>query len=214
MCSRWQIGMLLGFKIWLLAFFAKTSPRPSLARCATCVSTRVRSRSVLEKVASRSEETFYDDVLLVDEHGLFPWPDFHPDARAAPASLPARKTLRRLEEKQREINAKNEQMREELQNGQGGTTCDAASTVSDFSGRRTSPNSSALRFSHRYQPESEVSGDFLLRGTALRRNGGCPHLRRNGSWCAFRACHYDASRHGRSMSVGCLSILGGSSRAQ
>jgi hypothetical protein len=65
---------------------------------------------------------------------------------------------------------------------------------------------SALRFTHRYQPASEVSGGLLLRRAALGRNGRCVHLRCNGSWGALRACHFNASGDGRN-------ILGGGRRS-
>ena len=70
MCSRWQIGMLLGSR-YGFSLFSRKPIRDHLLPDALRVSVEGPIASVLEKVASRSEETFHDDVLLVDEQGSF-----------------------------------------------------------------------------------------------------------------------------------------------
>jgi hypothetical protein len=91
--------------------------------------------SVLEQVAFRSEEGFYDDVLLVDEQGSFLGMIFTRTLVQLQHRL-LRENIERLEDKQREINAKNEQMHEELRMARG-TACDVASTIPNFSGGRS-----------------------------------------------------------------------------
>jgi hypothetical protein len=71
MCSRWQIGMLLGSR-YGFSLFSRKPVRDHLLPDALRVSAQSPIASVLEKVASRSEETFYDDLVLVDE-AVFPW---------------------------------------------------------------------------------------------------------------------------------------------
>jgi hypothetical protein len=70
MCSRWQIGMLLGSR-YGFSLFSRKPVRDHLLPDALRVSAQSPIASVLEKVASRSEETFYDDLVLVDEQRSF-----------------------------------------------------------------------------------------------------------------------------------------------
>jgi serine phosphatase RsbU (regulator of sigma subunit) len=65
-----------------------------------------------------------------------------------------------LEEKQREINAKNEQMHEELRMAREVQLAMLPQRYPTFPAD-VSAEFSALRFTHRYQPASEVSGDFF-----------------------------------------------------
>lgn len=62
--------------------------------------------SVLEQVASRSDEAFYDDVLLVDEQGSFLGMVFTRTLEQLQHRF-LRESIERFKEKQREINAKN-----------------------------------------------------------------------------------------------------------
>jgi hypothetical protein len=57
MCSRWQIGMLLGSR-YGFSLFSRKPVRDHLLPDALRVSAQSPIASVLEKVASRSEETF------------------------------------------------------------------------------------------------------------------------------------------------------------
>ncbi|HEY5769660.1 MAG TPA: PP2C family protein-serine/threonine phosphatase, partial [Terrimicrobium sp.] len=65
-----------------------------------------------------------------------------------------------MEETQREINSKNQEMREELRMAREVQLAMLPQRYPTFpAGVRA--EASALRFSHRYQPTSEVSGDFF-----------------------------------------------------
>jgi hypothetical protein len=89
MCSRWQIGMLLGSR-YGFSLYSQKPIRDHLLPQALRVSVQSPIASVLEQVASRSDEAFYDDVAACGRAGLIPWNGLHPDARAAPASVFAR----------------------------------------------------------------------------------------------------------------------------
>ena len=71
-----------------------------------------------------------------------------------------RENIERLEEKQREINSKNEQMHEELRMAREVQLAMLPQRYPTFPADAPD-ESSALRFSHRYHPASEVSGDFF-----------------------------------------------------
>lgn len=120
---------------------------------------RVRSPRVLEQVAFRSEEGFYDDVLLVDEQGSFLGMIFTRTLVQLQHRF-LRENIERLEDKQREINAKNEQMHEELRMAREVQLAMLPQRYPTFPAD-VPAEASALRFSHRYYPASEVSGDFF-----------------------------------------------------
>jgi phosphoserine phosphatase RsbU/P len=71
-----------------------------------------------------------------------------------------RENIERLEEKQREIKAKNEQMHEELRMAREVQLAMLPQRYPIFPAD-VPAEASALRFSHRYYPASEVSGDFF-----------------------------------------------------
>jgi sigma-B regulation protein RsbU (phosphoserine phosphatase) len=158
MCSRWQIGMLLGSR-YGFSLFSRKPVRDHLLSDALRVSAQSPIASVLERVASRSEETFYDDLLLVDEQGSFLGLIFTRTLVQLQHRF-LRENIERLEEKQREINAKNAEMHEELLMAREVQLAMLPQKYPTFPADvRT--EASALRFSHRYQPASEVSGDFF-----------------------------------------------------
>jgi phosphoserine phosphatase RsbU/P len=157
-CSRWQIGMLLGSR-YGFSLFARRPVRDHLLPNALRVSAQSPIASVLEKVSSRSEETFHDDVLLVDEQGSFLGLIFTRTLVQLQHRF-LRENLGALEEKQREINAKNQEMREELRMAKEVQLAMLPQQYPTFPAD-VRAEASALRFSHRYQPASEVSGDFF-----------------------------------------------------
>ncbi len=158
MCSRWQIGMLLGSR-YGFALFSRKPIRDHLLPDALRVSVEGPIASVLEKIASRSEETFHDDVLLVDEQDSFLGLIFTRTLVQLQHRF-LRENVRCLEETQREINSKNQEMREELRMAREVQLAMLPQRYPTFpAGVRA--EASALRFSHRYQPASDVSGDFF-----------------------------------------------------
>ena len=165
MCSRWQIGMLLGSR-YGFALFSRKPIRDHLLPDALRVSVEGPIASVLEKIASRSEETFHDDVLLVDEQDSFLGLIFTRTLVQLQHRF-LRENVRCLEETQREINSKNQEMREELRMAREVQLAMLPQRYPTFpAGVRA--EASALRFSHGYQPASEVSGDFFTVVQALR----------------------------------------------
>ena len=112
MCSRWQIGMLLGSR-YGFSLFSRKPVRDHLLPDALVVSIQSPIAEGLEEAASRSEEAFYDDVLLVNEQDSFLGMIFTRTLMQLQHRF-LRENIERLEEKQREINSKNEQMHEEL----------------------------------------------------------------------------------------------------
>jgi phosphoserine phosphatase RsbU/P len=158
MCSRWQIGMLLGSRYGFSLFSRKPISEHLLGEML-CMSEEIPIAAVLEKVAGRSEETFYDDVLVVDEEGSFLGMIFTRTlVRLQHRFL--RENIERLQEKQREINAKNEQMQEELRMAREVQLAMLPQEYPIFPAD-VSSEFNTLRFSHRYQPAGEVSGDFF-----------------------------------------------------
>ena len=158
MCSRWQIGMLLGSRYGFSLFSRKPISEHLLGEML-CVSEGTPITAVLEKVAGRSEETFYDDVLVVDEEGSFLGMIFTRTLVQLQHRF-LRENIERLQEKQREINAKNEQMQEELRMAREIQLAMLPQQYPTFPADASS-EFNTLRFSHRYQPAGEVSGDFF-----------------------------------------------------
>jgi hypothetical protein len=103
-----EIGMLLGSR-YGFSLFSRKPVREHLLPCSLNVHAESPLASILEQVASRSEEAFYDDALLVDEQGSFLRIIFTRTLVQFQHRF-LRPNIERLEEKQREINAKNVQM--------------------------------------------------------------------------------------------------------
>jgi phosphoserine phosphatase RsbU/P len=150
--------------------------------------------SVLEQVAFRSEEGFYDDVLLVDEQGSFLGMIFTRTLVQLQHRL-LRENIERLEDEQREINVKNEQMHEELRMAREVQLAMLPQRYPTFPAD-VPAEASALRFSHRYYPASEVSGDFFSVVPLSNETAGVFICDVMGSWCALRTCHRNAARDG------------------
>ena len=165
MCSRWQIGMLLGSRHGF-PLFSRKPVRDHLLPDALVVSAQSPIASVLEQVAFRSEEGFYDDVLLVDKQGSFLGMIFTRTLVQLQHRF-LRENIERLEDKQREINAKNEQMHEELRMAREVQLAMLPQRYPTFPAG-VPDEASTLRFSHRYYPASEVSGDFFSVVAALQ----------------------------------------------
>jgi sigma-B regulation protein RsbU (phosphoserine phosphatase) len=158
MCSRSQIGMLLGAR-YGFSLFSRREVREHLVPDALIVSVQSPITSIFDQVASRREEAFYDDVLLVDDAGSFLGMIFTRTLVQLQHRL-LRDNIVSLREKQREIWTKNEQMREDLRMAREVQFAMLPQRYPTFPANALA-EASTLRFSHRYQPVGDVSGDFF-----------------------------------------------------
>jgi serine phosphatase RsbU (regulator of sigma subunit)/CBS domain-containing protein len=158
MCSRREVGMLLGARFGF-ALFAQKPIREHLSPETTRVAVRSPLPEVLAQVSSRSAEAFYDDVLLVEDGerfvGLIP---AHALVRVQHRLLAD--NIRQLEEKQREISAKNEQIETDLRMARQLQQALVTSQVPAFPPEATG-EACRLRFHHRYLPCGTVGGDLF-----------------------------------------------------
>lgn len=69
-CSREEVGILLGLR-YGRALFARKKVCKQLTRQSTQVTVGDRVTSVLDHALSRSEEYYFDDVILVDRSGRY-----------------------------------------------------------------------------------------------------------------------------------------------
>jgi serine phosphatase RsbU (regulator of sigma subunit) len=113
----------------------------------------------LRAVFARPDKNFYDDVLLVDESGGFlGFIGTETLFKVQNALLLA--NIRELEERDRVIRRKNEQMETDLRMATELQQALMPNTYPSF--RAASSNEpSQLRFYHRYLPASMMGGDFF-----------------------------------------------------
>jgi sigma-B regulation protein RsbU (phosphoserine phosphatase) len=158
MCSRQETVALLGgrygFSLW-----ARKPIAQHLCKQETRIKVAMPIGDVLRAVFARPDENFYDDVLLVDENGGFlGFIATETLFKVQNALLVT--NIRELEERDREIRQKNEQMETDLRMA---TELQQALMPSVYP---TFPASAAqgamrLRFYHRYLPASMMGGDFF-----------------------------------------------------
>jgi serine phosphatase RsbU (regulator of sigma subunit) len=159
LCSRHQISELLGgrygFSLW-----ARKPIGQHLSPNEIRVLVRTPIGDVLKKVFARGEETFYDDVLLVDEDqsflGLITTQTLFKVQNAL-----LRTNIRDLVEKEREIQAKNEQTQMDLRMAMELQQALMPVTYPLFPAG-ASVETARLRFSHVYLPASLIGGDFFF----------------------------------------------------
>jgi sigma-B regulation protein RsbU (phosphoserine phosphatase) len=158
MCSRQETAALLGgrygFSLW-----ARKPIAEHICKQETRIDVAMPIGDVLRAVFARPDENFYDDVLLVDEKGGF-------------VGFIATETLfklqnallltniRELEERDRVIRRKNEQMETDLRMATELQQALMPNVYPSFPGS-SSHASTALRFYHRYLPASMMGGDFF-----------------------------------------------------
>lgn len=158
LCSRQETAALLGgrygFSLW-----ARKPIAEHLCKQETRIDVTMPIGDVLRAVFARPDENFYDDVLLVDERGGF-------------LGFVATETLfkvqnallltniRELEERDRVIRHKNEQMETDLRMATELQQALMPNVYPSFPGS-SSHGSTALRFYHRYLPASMMGGDFF-----------------------------------------------------
>ncbi len=159
LCSRHQISELLGgrygFSLWARKPIGQhLSPNEIRVLVTTPIG------DVLKKVFARGEEAFYDDVLLVDEDqsflGLITTQTLFKVQNAL-----LRTNIRDLIEKEREIQAKNEQTQMDLRMAMELQQALMPVMYPVFPANATL-ETARLRFSHVYLPASLIGGDFFF----------------------------------------------------
>jgi serine phosphatase RsbU (regulator of sigma subunit) len=158
MCSRQETAALLGgrygFSLW-----ARKPIAQHLCKQETRIKVAMPIGDVLRAVFARPDENFYDDVLLVDENGGF-LGFIGTETLFKVQNALLLTNIRELEERDREIRRKNEQMETDLR---------MATELQQALMPRAYPNFAAeagekettLHFCHRYAPTSMMGGDFF-----------------------------------------------------
>src|SRR6516164_9944681 len=158
MCSRQEIAALLGgrygFSLW-----ARKPIGNHLCKEETRIKVATPIGDVLHTVFARPDENFYDDVLLVNENGGF-LGFIGTETLFKVQNTLLLTNIRELEERDREIRQKNEQMETDLR---------MATELQHALMPSTYPNIPAdagagetkLRFCHRYLPATLMGGDFF-----------------------------------------------------
>src|SRR5215831_443948 len=158
MCSRQEIAALLGgrygFSLW-----ARKPIRGHLCKQETRIKVATPIGDVLRTVFARPDENFYDDVLLVDESdGFLGFIGTETLFKVQNALLLT--NIRELEERDREIRQKNEQMETDLRMATELQQALMPSTYPTFPANAAS-GATNLRFCHRYLTATQMGGDFF-----------------------------------------------------
>jgi sigma-B regulation protein RsbU (phosphoserine phosphatase) len=158
MCSRQETSVLLGgcygFSLW-----ARKPIGQHLCKQETRIKVAMPIGDVLRAVFSRPDENFYDDVLLVDENGGF-LGFIATETLFKVQNALLLTNIRELEERDREIRQKNEQMETDLRMA---TELQQALMPSTNPAIPADPGKVATRlhFCHRYLPATLMGGDFF-----------------------------------------------------
>jgi len=158
MCSRQEIAALLGgrygFSLW-----ARKPIHNHLCKEETRIKVATPIADVLRTVFARPDENFYDDVLLVDENGGF-LGFIGTETLFKVQNALLLTNIRELEERDREIRQKNEQMETDLRMA---TELQQALMPNTYPSIPADAGTSAtkLRFCHRYLPATLMGGDFF-----------------------------------------------------
>ena len=158
MCSRQEIAALLGgrygFSLW-----ARKPIRDHLCKQETRIKVGTPIGDVLRTVFARPDENFYDDVLLVDENGGFiGFIGTETLFKVQNALLVT--NIRELEERDREIRQKNEQMETDLRMATELQQALMPTAYTSFPADAVA-GATRLRFCHRYLPATLMGGDFF-----------------------------------------------------
>jgi sigma-B regulation protein RsbU (phosphoserine phosphatase) len=157
MCSRQETAGLLGgrygFSLW-----ARKPIGQHLCKQETRIEVTMPIGDVLRAVFARPDENFYDDVLLVDESsGFLGFIATETLFKVQNALLLT--NIRELEERDRVIRHKNEQMETDLRMATELQQALMPNAYPSFPSE--SKGVTALRFYHRYLPASMMGGDFF-----------------------------------------------------
>ena len=158
LCSRHQVSELLGgrygFSLW-----ARKPIGEHLSPNEIRVSVTTPIANVLKKVFARSDDSFYDDVLLVDTNEAFLGLITTQTLFEVQNAL-LRTNIRDLIEKEREIQAKNEQTQMDLRMAMELQQALMSVTYPLFPPNAT-VKTTEISFSHLYLPASLIGGDFF-----------------------------------------------------
>jgi phosphoserine phosphatase RsbU/P len=158
MCSRQETAALLGgrygFSLW-----ARKPIAEHLCKQETRIDVTMPIGDVLRAVFARPDENFYDDVLLVDERGGF-LGFIATETLFKVQNALLLTNIRELEERDRVIRRKNEQMETDLRMATELQQALMPNVYPSFPGS-SSQGPTRLRFYHRYLPASMLGGDFF-----------------------------------------------------
>ena len=158
MCSRQETAALLGgrygFSLW-----ARKPIAEHLCKQETRIDVAMPIGDALRAVFARPDENFYDDVLLVDERGGFVG-FIATETLFKVQNALLLTNIRELEERDRVIRHKNEQMETDLRMATELQQALMPNVYPSFPGS-SSQGPTRLRFYHRYLPASMMGGDFF-----------------------------------------------------
>src|SRR5215472_3876929 len=158
MCSRQETAALLGgrygFSLW-----ARKPIAGHLCKQETRIKVATPIGDVLRTVFARPDENFYDDVLLVDENGGF-LGFIGTETLFKVQNALLLTNIRELEERDREIRHKNEQMETDLRMATELQQALMPNTYPTFPANAVA-GATRLRLSHRYLPATLMGGDFF-----------------------------------------------------
>ena len=152
-CARREIAMQLGARFGF-SLFGRSPAREHMMASALRLSVASPLPEVLDKVASRTDLSFYDDVLLVDGAGGFVGFIFvHALVRLQTGLLVG--NIEALERSRKEVAEKNKVMEDDLLMARGVQLAMLPPTGAPR------PPGSRWTFSSQYRPAGGVSGDFF-----------------------------------------------------
>ena len=158
MCSRQETAALLGgrygFSLW-----ARKPIGEHLCKQETRIKVTTPIGDVLRAVFARPDRNFYDDVLLVDKNGGF-LGFIATETLFKVQNALLLTNIRELEERDREIRRKNEQMETDLRMATELQQALMPSTYPSFPAG-AGKGATRLRFYHRYLPANMMGGDFF-----------------------------------------------------
>lgn len=157
--GRRQIGMLLGAR-YGFALFARKPIRDHLMPSILRISVETPLNEVFAQAFSRTDESYYDDAVLVDEAdhflGLI---DVQTLVRLQHEMLI--QNIDQVERARRELAAKNRQIEDDLRLARELQFALLPDTYPRFP-TGSSEAESALRFAHAFEPSGTIGGDFFF----------------------------------------------------
>lgn len=158
LCSRKQIATILGGRFGF-SMFSRRLMGEMMLPSVTQVRVSEPLPDVLQKVFTRPDDIFFDDILLVDDEASFIGLIFARNLVRLQHAL-LRENIAKLEVQQKELNSKNEEMVNDLRMaGEIQQALLPHQYPSLQSG--STENQTALHFYHRYEPSGGVSGDLF-----------------------------------------------------
>jgi serine phosphatase RsbU (regulator of sigma subunit) len=160
LCERQQIGMILGAR-YGFAMHSRQAVREAMLPEVTLINTTQSLAEVLHLACSRPNFSLYDDVALTDERGAVLGVVFSRTLVRLQNQLLQVQVLQ-LEQQQRELNRKNEQMEGDLHLAREIQLAMLPSDMPAVSSNGASPGRSlTIRFQNYFESAGVVSGDFF-----------------------------------------------------